>query len=421
MRQSFVIIHRYVGLVMALFLVLAGFTGTFIAFYDELETLAHPEFMLVKPAPNQAMVSPVTLAEGLQKKYPDAMFSRLKLQQHEGESMSFFIRAKPGFPENALINNEIFVNPYTGEILAERKWGDITQGTINLLPFIYRLHFSLALEKIGRYALGIVALIWSLDCFVGAYLTFPAPQRKSTTKNKQKAKDTHWLIRWWKAWKVRWQSGFSKVNFDLHRAGGLWVWAMLFVFAWSSVAFNLREVYNPVMDSIFVKQNFGKDLPKLSKLLTNPDLDLRKALDKGRELMQQVSIEKGFKIHHEARVNYDANKGVYSYIVNSDLDISEKTNNTAVMFSATSGKLLAVYLPTSVANGDTITEWLLALHMAHVWGLPMQIFVSAMGLLVVGLTVTGIIIWFKKRKSRAVVHQIKNSNSYKNLNPFKLK
>lgn len=42
---------------MAIFLILAGLTGTFITFYDELETLAHPEFMLAKPMPNQAMIN----------------------------------------------------------------------------------------------------------------------------------------------------------------------------------------------------------------------------------------------------------------------------------------------------------------------------------------------------------------------------
>lgn len=80
------------------------------------------------------------------------------------------------------------------------------------------------------------------------------------------------------------------------------------------------------------------------------------------------------------------------------------------MLSATNGNLLAIYLPTGLASADTVTQWLIAVHKAKVWGLPMQIFVSAMGLLVVGLTVTGVIIWFKKRKSRTVVHQLKYAN-----------
>lgn len=66
--------------------------------------------------------------------------------------------------------------------------------------------------------MGIIALVWTFDCFVGAYLTFPAQQRKSI---KHQQKNNFWLMRWWKAWRIRWKSGFSKINFDLQRAGGL--------------------------------------------------------------------------------------------------------------------------------------------------------------------------------------------------------
>ncbi|MGZ7192220.1 PepSY domain-containing protein, partial [Streptococcus pyogenes] len=80
-----------------------------------------------------------------------------------------------------------------------------------------------------------VALLWTLDCFAGAWLTFPAPQRLNAPRPAKP-----WLSRWAPSWKLRLSSGAYKLNFDLHRAGGLWTWAMLFVLAWSSVAFNLH-------------------------------------------------------------------------------------------------------------------------------------------------------------------------------------
>ncbi|HSI46562.1 MAG TPA: PepSY-associated TM helix domain-containing protein [Methylophilus sp.] len=405
MRQVFVVVHRYTGLILAMFLMLAGVTGMLIAFYDALEKAMHPEFRLVEPQPGQAGISAVQLVETLKAKYPDAMFNRINLHHEEGESVSFYLQPRPG-NKNGLANDEIFVNPYTGQVLAERKWGDISQGSINLLPFLYRLHFSLALEKNGRLILGIVALIWTLDCFIGAYLTFPARQRRSSFLPQSKSHS--WLRRWWQAWKVRWQGGSSKVNFDLHRAGGLWLWAMLFVFAWSSVAFNLRDVYYPVMGAVFDKQHFGEEIPRLPKPLVTPNLDANAALNTGRALMQQVSHEHAFTIHHEAKIYYDAGKGTYTYIVNSSRDVSEQSSNTAVMFNANNGQQLAIYFPTGEAAGDTITQWLLALHTAKVWGMPMQIFISAMGLGVVVLTVTGVLIWWKKRNSRKLVRQLKH-------------
>jgi uncharacterized iron-regulated membrane protein len=404
MRQVFVLIHRYLGLTLALFLMLAGVTGSFIAFYDELETLLHPEFRRVQPPAQQAAISAVTLAAMLQARYPDAMFNRINLQHAPDEAVSFYLQPRPG-NKNGLANDEIFVNPYTGQVLAERKWGDITQGSINLLPFLYRLHFSLALEKTGRFILGIVALVWTLDCFIGAYLTLPSRQRRSSVRLQSKGNS--WVKRWWRAWQVRWQGGAAKVNFDLHRAGGLWLWAMLLVFAWSTVAFNLRDVYYPVMGSLFTKQSFGEDIPRLAQPLLPPGLDANAALTTGRSLMQQLSQANQFAIHHEAKLYYDAGKGTYTYIVNSSRDVSEKSANTAVMFNANSGERLAVYLPTGAAAGDTITQWLLALHTAKVWGLPMQIFVSTMGVGVFGLSVTGGLIWLKKRHARQLVRQHK--------------
>lgn len=412
MRQYFTVIHRYCGLVMALFLVLAGLTGTLIAFYDELEAILHPELMLVAPAPNQAMLSPITLMERMQKQYPHAIFNRIRLHQEPGKSYSFFLKAAPGLPKSALINDEIFINPYTGSVLGERKWGDIQQGVINLMPFIYRLHFTLALDKVGRYLLGMIALIWTLDCFVGAYLTLPARQRNASITNLKLARQ--WFQRWQKAWTIRWQAGVDKVNFDWHRASGLWVWAMLFVLAWSSVAFNLREVYNPVMKAVFAKQTGWTEQAKLLKPLTKPTLDMRSALTTGRALMLQLSHKKDFIIRHEANIIYDPSKGIYIYIVNSNLDVSTETANTAVMYSATTGEFLQSYLPTKMTTGDTITEWVMALHTAKVGGLPMQIFVSVMGLIVAGLSITGLYIWLKKRKARSVMKRQKIKESFSN-------
>lgn len=402
MRQSFVMFHRYVGLVMVLFLVVAGITGTMLAFYDELEAFLHPEVMRIQPAPNQAIINPVTLAERVEKQYPNAMLNRIPLHSEPGKPMRYFLQPKPNAAADSIENNEIFIHPYTGAILAERKWGDISQGLINLMPFIYRLHFSLAVDKVGRYLFGIIGLLWTVDCFVGAYLTLPQQQRQSLPSRQHRLARviTNWCGRWVKSWHIRWGSGFYKINFDLHRAGGLWVWAMLFVFAWSSVAFNLTEVYRPVMQYLFASQVTEYELPVVNPLVFAPQLDKRAALLRGRALMQAASAEKKFNVAYEDRLTYVPNKNMYVYSVSSSLDVSDKTASTKVMFDAQHGTLLVRYLPTGEASGNTVTEWLLALHTIRVWGLPMQIFVCLMGMAVTGLSITGVYIWWKKRHAR---------------------
>src|SRR5256885_10719689 len=43
-----------------------------------------------------------------------------------------------------------------------------------------------------------------------------------------------WWRRWLPSWRVRWGGGAYKLNFDLHRAGGLWVWAVIVIVAFTS-------------------------------------------------------------------------------------------------------------------------------------------------------------------------------------------
>jgi hypothetical protein len=93
-----------------------------------------------------------------------------------------------------------------------------------------------------------------------------------------KAQGRTWLARWWPSWKLRWRGGSYKVNFDLHRAGGLWVWAMLFVLAWSGVAFNLGQVYRPVMAAAFEFAP-SADMPVLSAPQVAPRISWMQARD----------------------------------------------------------------------------------------------------------------------------------------------
>jgi uncharacterized iron-regulated membrane protein len=380
-----VLAHRYVGLVLALFLVVAGITGSLLAFLDPLEAAVNPHLFRVEaPASPAQPLDPITLRERVLATHPDFQLNYLPLDLTPGASQSFFVEGAP--------DNEIFVNPYTGELLGSRRWGNLSQGKVNLLPFIYKLHYSLALDTFGIYLFGIVALLWTLDCFVGAWLTLPLSRRESGTKRGR-----NWFARWAPAWLLRWTGGSHKLNFDLHRASGLWVWAMLLVLAWSSVMLNLREVYHPVMRTLLDYSVPPLPQPEFSEPPTSAPMDWRMALATGRKHMAAEAGRLGLRVHQEHWLSYDSYRGRYQYSVNSDRDLGVEQSNTEVWFDAASGQLLHTKLPTGVNSGDTVDRWLLSLHLAQVWGLPLRIFVCLMGLVVSLLSVTGIIIWWRKR------------------------
>jgi uncharacterized iron-regulated membrane protein len=286
---------------------------------------------------------------------------------------------------------QFFVDPWTGHELGRRIRGDLSQGSINLMPFIYSVHWTLALGTSGQWVLGIVALIWTLDCFVGFYLTLP------------RGKGGFWR-RWHFAWLIKWRASSFRLNFDLHRASGLWLWPLLFVFAWSSVMMNIRPAYESVMQRVFDYRSpvdAFESLPRHPN--ENPLLDWHAAEATGERLMAEQALKYGFTVSQPLGLSYDPDLGAYRYEVRGSLDVFErapKAGSTYVRFDGNTGALVTIFRPTGGHSGNTVESWLYALHMTRVFGRAYQICVCALGLVTAMLPATGVYIWWKKRRGR---------------------
>ena len=244
----------------------------------------------------------------------------------------------------------------------------------------------------GRWTLGIVALVWTLDCFNGFYLTLPLSS-------------AGFWRRWKTAWLVKPHAGFYRLNFDLHRAGGLWLWAMLFIFGWSSVMMNIREpVYEWVMRAVFDYRSPMEAFMSAPQAPTEtPKLDWRAAQETGERLIAEQAAQHGFKAGEPLSAMYIRSSNFYVYEVRGSRDLfdrSPKGGGTSVLFDGDTGALIELSQPTGEHSGNTVESWLYALHMARVFGMPYRIFVCALGLVIVMLSVTGVYIWWKKRRAR---------------------
>lgn len=397
LRSVWVRVHRYAGLAMTGFLVIVGITGSLLAFYAELENSINPEFLVASHVKEKLDI-PALVAQ-TERLAPEARVDSVGLDEGSGSAqISVSPRTNPvTHKPYELAYDQLILNAYTGEELGRRTWGDISQGMVNLMPFIYKLHYALALGAIGTWVLGITALVWTLDCFVGFYLTLPMKRKSSPIPANAEVKG-FWQ-RWLLAWKIKWQGSTYRINFDLHRAGGLWLWFMLLIFSWSSVYMNLGDtVYKTVMKAVSEFHEPWADFADLAKPLDNPKLSFQAAYHIANEAMQRAALEQGFKLEAPVGMWFNPAKGFYVYAAHSSRDVQDRHGNTRMVIDANTGAQKLLLLPTGQYSGTTITSWLLALHTANIFGLPYRIFVCLFGLLIVMLSVTGVVIWLSKRR-----------------------
>jgi uncharacterized iron-regulated membrane protein len=379
-------LHRWSGLAMALFLVVAGLTGTVLAFYDEIDRALNPQWRVVEP--RGAPLSWERLSEIAERRYPQAVIDSLPLSRAPDQPASVWMSGAPdpATGERAALHfDELILDPYTGEEIAVRRAEVPGLGRDQILAAVYRLHYALLIPgHSGEVLLGIVAIIWVLNCFIGFYLTLPERRHR-------------FFASWKRSWLVRSLQSIWRFSFDFHRASGLWLWGILFVLALSSVMFNLFEpVFRPVASAVLTIEDPMEAIPVRQRPVVRPGLDFRAALARGRELMAAAAEREGFALGPETFIFFDRMRDAYIYTAESSFDVRDEGGEMDLAFSASDGRELALRHPR-VASGNTVLHWLSALHQGKVWGLPYQVFISLMGVLVAVSSVTGVLVWVKRR------------------------
>lgn len=382
---------------MAGFLVIVGLTGSVLAFRDDLDVWLNSDLLTVAPR-DTPMLDPLTLRDRALRLHPGAHIDEAPLHLDGCRSYEIRVWVNDGDATERL--KFLYLDPYTGERIGERAWDRDAFGRRGVLFFVYRLHYALAAPRsfgaLGRYALGAVALVWTVDCFVAFFLTLPVARHRETKGNSKS-----WWRRWRPAWHIKATGGFYRINFDVHRASGLWTWGALLVFAWSGVMLNLNEVYRPVTRVLLGVSEGVAALPSSGARHREPNLSWRAARARGRSLIGEMAAREGLEIRDEQALIVDRKRGVYKYSVRSSRDIGEQAQ-TAVFFDVDDGSLRLYSLPSSDHEppGDKLSRWLRALHTASVFGRPMHILVSVIGLLVAVLSISGVYIWWRKRAAR---------------------
>lgn len=393
-RRGVGLLHRWVGLALAGFLCVSGLTGAVIVWNEELDLLLNPH--LLQAAGGGPMIAATTLAQQLEARDPRLRITYFPLRPADGRSQSFFVapRIDPasGRPYD-LKFDQVLVDPFTGTELGRRArnavW-PITRETA--VAFVYRLHQHLHLsglfgvERLGMWVTGAVALLWSLHCFTGAWLTLPARQ---------------WRWRYWKpAWLIKMSGGAYRGIYETHRALGLWLWLCLFTLAVSGFSLNLyREIFHPVLAAVsqVTPTPYEQRRPQPRSMPIEPVV----AYDAIHAAAIAEGESRGWAIPPGALL-YAAGYGIYQvrYFRPGQERGAPGLGAARLYFDAADGRLLGERIPGTGTAADIVIQAQFPVHSGRILGLPGRILVSVTGLATAILSVAGVLIWYRKRAAR---------------------
>ena len=396
-RDVITVVHRWTGVSIALFLSIVGITGTILALGSQIDHLLNPELHGVRQ-PGKSPMPLAVFAQNAESAYPHL---RAAYYSIDGDQVDMMMRGRvnpaTGQPYPVDVSH-LVLDPWTGMILGsspmEGNWHDPAPLRRRVLPFVYSLHTTLATNTgWGCTLVGVIALIWTIDSLIAIWLTFP------------RSSGPFWA-RFKKSFLVKWNANSARIHFDLHRAGGLWLWPLLFVFGWSSVMLGLRQVYEPVTHALFDYHGVDDGITgeMLPKPLETPALDWRAAEAVGERLMAEQVRQNHFTVESPYGMAYIPEFGAYTYAVRSDIDWRGHGWDTTILLDGNTGKLRELDLPRGQHLGNTISTLLWGIHYGDLrdW-LPFRIAIGLFGLLLAMLSYTGVAIWWRKRTVRRAI------------------
>jgi uncharacterized iron-regulated membrane protein len=388
MRAFFVVVHRWLGLATAVFLFIAGATGAVISWDHELDAWLNPHlydartFGPARPA--------LDLAAKVEAADPRVRVTFLPLEAEPGHTLLMSVQPRIDARTRRPFDtgyNQVAVDPASGEIQGRREWGRVSLSREDLLPFLYKLHYSLHLPESsgiewGVLFMGVIAIVWVIDTLVAVWISFPS------------------LRTWRRSFAFRWRDGGHKLTFDLHRSGALWLYPLVLVVAITSVAMNLRnQVVAPVV-SLFSELSPS---PFASRSSAPADKPVEPLVSPSQAIAQaSAEAHRRGWTKPAGGIFLSTSVGVWGvgFFEAGNSHGDGGLGNAWVYVDSVTGQPAGADVPGEGTAGDVFMQSMFPLHSGRIIGTAGRVLMTFLGIAMATLSVTGVLIWARKRRAR---------------------
>lgn len=379
-RKIWLQVHLYLGLFAGALLVVISLTGSLIVFGGQIDTWLNVELMRVdRPSENMPVKALSVILKAAESVLPETgMIREVKFPHHPDAAFSILYHIPPS-PDSY----QIFVNPYTAEILGQRLWGSFDwccswHGP--LMAMIYRFHDSFWLGEIGAMVTGSIGVLMLISMISGIVLWWPR-------SGKLKA-----------ALAVKPKSSSERFTYDLHKVFGIYPAIVLLMLLFTGAYLSFHGSFPKQVNAL---------IGLLSSITTAPDFSNHRS-HIGQDTL---NIDKVMKIANgvipDGNVEFilmsNSGNGVLKIIKSGANDHLQAICRRMVAIDRYSGDVLYTNYGNKPTAGDIFNEWQLSLHSGEAFGLFGRVVVFIIGIVPLVLYVTGVLRWLQKLKVKRLI------------------
>lgn len=352
-------LHRYLGLVAGLVIMVVGLTGSLLIFENEISPfLLGVQFGKITPQSQQ--VSIASVIDNVKAVYnnPSLNFSFLELPQKPDQP----IRIELQSPNKPTL--DVIVNPYTGKILGDRL------REYAIMNVIYNLHYSLLAGDTGVAIVGIAALLLFILSITGIIL-WPG-WRKLVT-----------------GFKIRWNH-IKRTNFDIHKVAGIITVVFLTLTAFTGFCWNFHAYVDPVIYAVTFSPKPIE--PQSTPIPGKSPLALVEMLQRANTALPDAAITYiGFPTNPED-----------VFLVGKRFPEEKEVWRSRVYLDQYTGKVLYLRNSRFLSTADEVMDAFTPLHYGTFGGLPTRILYVFVGLAPAILLATGFVMWRYRYRTKSL-------------------
>jgi len=362
-RATWLKIHLYLALIAGFFFALMGLTGSISVYREELDELLNPKLVIEQPEGKRQSLDKIMAA--VQAAHPNRYGSwTLELPRFShGMITVWYDKPRETFFE-LYAPLMVSVNPYTGEVVASRFWGQTAT------TWLLDLHTQLRLDRVGWNTVGILGLLLMVSIGTGVYLWWPGIRG----------------IR--DALRIRHNAGMIRFAFDLHRLIGLLSASILLLLAFTGFHLSYPSVLETLVGSSGMEHGeTGRNIISTA-IPNNHPVGLESAEFVARGPFPRAELR---------RVTTPAgDSGIYRINLRQGSEVNQRHPYTTVWVDRWSGQVKEVRDPSAFTQGETFSTWIWPMHTGEAFGATGRFtwFLTGIGLFV--LYVSGLLHWLHR-------------------------